>query len=82
MRPHERWGRAGGNRPDPGNTPPGNCEEVQRHSYGTPHRRHSPASGTKVTPSDVAAWLTFALLTAAVVLAGCLMLVLIWPVTP
>jgi len=33
----------------------------------------------KLTLSDVAVWVTFTIITAAVLLAGCMMLALIWP---
>jgi len=36
----------------------------------------------KFTLSDAAAWLAFALLTAASLLAMCLLLTLVWPATP
>ena len=36
----------------------------------------------KLTLSDAAAWLAFTLLTAASLLALCMLLSIIWPVTP
>ena len=42
-------------------------------------RRWTRRGRPSVTLSDVAAWTFFTLLTAAVLLAGCVMLTLIWP---
>ena len=36
----------------------------------------------KLTLSDVAVWVTFTIITAAILLALCLLVTLAWPVTP
>jgi hypothetical protein len=43
--------------------------------------RRNRAPGTTIL-TDAIAWLAFALITAAVLLALCMMLAILWPVTP
>ena len=46
---------------------------------GTSHRWMRRNRKSRVTLSDVAVWTTFTILTAAVLLALCMILVVIWP---
>ena len=93
MRPHEGGADRAVTRPTPVLVPKAIREESPGRSYvtsGTPprhtlrtnprHRRWNRRP--RMSASDVAVWLTWLLITAAVVLALCLLLVLLWPVTP
>ena len=89
--------KEGGGRPGQGNGPLStrkNRKEPPRLSaYLTPKSRSVSVTGTshrwtrrnhkpRVTLSDAIVWVAFTLLTAASLLALCMLLSIIWPVTP
>lgn len=89
MRPYEGGAAPASTGTTPVESPQATVTKSRGVLHSTPNRAKTPVPRTirrwdrkpprRVTLSDIGVWVTFAILTAAVMLAGCMLLTIVWP---